>query len=167
MPLNAAATKRRLPSGLNDKPWIWPRVSSVESPVGSRRFPCSSTTTTEQQPCFVQQVVAIGFVAHGADLQRDDATVLAVERLDGPVGQTQLVFRDADARHPRTEVDDEPPVVTPRELDVLVSLCRPVLAHRFTEPASIKTIAAELSVSEAAVKQDMTNLFAKFGCRST
>jgi len=80
------------------------------------------------------------------------------------IGHTQLVFRDADARHPRTEVDDEPPTVTPRERDVLVSLCRPVLARdMFTEPASIKTIAGELSVSEAAVKQHMANLFAKFG----
>jgi len=32
----------------------------------------------------------------------------------------------------------------------------------FTEPASIKEVASELVVSEAAVKQHLVNLFAKF-----
>ena len=80
------------------------------------------------------------------------------------VGQTHLVFRDLDARHPATEVEDAPPNVTPREQDVLVSLCRPLLARdMFTEPASTRTIAGELFISEAAVKQHVANLFSKFG----
>jgi pSer/pThr/pTyr-binding forkhead associated (FHA) protein len=83
------------------------------------------------------------------------------------IGHTRLVFRDLDARHPPTEVEDAPPTVTARERDVLVSLCRPLLARdMFTEPASTRMIAGELFVSEAAVKQHLTNLFGKFGIPS-
>ena len=63
-----------------------------------------------------------------------------------------------------TSVVDEPPVLTRRERDVLVALCQPLLAgDPFTEPASIREIAAELVVSDAAVKQHLANLFVKFG----
>jgi hypothetical protein len=63
-----------------------------------------------------------------------------------------------------TSVVDEPPVLTRRERDVLVALCQPLLGgDPFTEPASIREIAAELVVSDAAVKQHLSNLFEKFG----
>jgi len=80
------------------------------------------------------------------------------------VGQTRLLFRSTnDAAASRTETEDAPPVLTGRERDVLVVLCRPLLARDlFTEPASIKEIASELVVSEAAVKQHLANLFDKF-----
>ncbi len=80
------------------------------------------------------------------------------------VGQTRLLFRSTDdAVASRTETDDAPPALTARERDVLVVLCRPLLARDlFTEPASIKEIATELVVSEAAVKQHLANLFDKF-----
>ena len=46
---------------------------------------------------------------------------------------------------------------------MLVVLCRPLLARDlFTEPASIRAIAAELVVSEAAVKQHLVNMYDKF-----
>ncbi len=49
------------------------------------------------------------------------------------------------------------------ERDVLVALCRPLLTgDAFTEPASIRAIAAELVVSEAAVKQHLSRLYVKF-----
>lgn len=55
------------------------------------------------------------------------------------------------------------PQLTPRERDVLEALCRPVLSGTaYTEPASIREIAAELFVSEAAVKQHLLRLFDKF-----
>jgi pSer/pThr/pTyr-binding forkhead associated (FHA) protein len=81
------------------------------------------------------------------------------------VGRSRLLFRStADAVAPRTEVDEEAPTLTARERDVLVVLCRPLLARDlFTEPASIREIATELVVSEAAVKQHLANLFDKFG----
>lgn len=80
------------------------------------------------------------------------------------VGQTRLLFRSTDdALASRTETEDAPPALTARERDVLVVLCRPLLARDlFTEPASIKEIASELVVSEAAVKQHLANLFDKF-----
>jgi predicted component of type VI protein secretion system len=80
------------------------------------------------------------------------------------LGQTRLVFRDPHARDPATEVEDAPPAITSRERDVLVALCLPLLARdMFTEPASTRAIAGQLVVSEAAVKQHLTNLYSKFG----
>ena len=59
--------------------------------------------------------------------------------------------------------DPQPPRLTQRERDVLVALCRPLLSgDAFTEPASIRAIAAELVVSEAAVKQHLSRLYDKF-----
>ena len=81
------------------------------------------------------------------------------------IGRSRLLFRSsADAAASRTENEDAPPALTARERDVLVVLCRPLLARDlFTEPASIKEIAAELVVSDAAVKQHLVNLYDKFG----
>jgi DNA-binding CsgD family transcriptional regulator len=80
------------------------------------------------------------------------------------VGRTRLLFRNSsDVGHTATEADAETPVLTPRERDVLVVLCRPLLDRDlFTEPASIKDVASTLVVSEAAVKQHLANLYVKF-----
>src|SRR5205085_3985988 len=80
------------------------------------------------------------------------------------IGRTRLLFRNStDVGHSATESDVDAPPLTPRERDVLVVLCRPLLARDlFTEPASIKEVAADLVVSEAAVKQHLMNLYAKF-----
>ena len=59
--------------------------------------------------------------------------------------------------------DRATPSLTPRERDVLVALCRPVLAaDMFTEPASTHQIAETLDVSEAAVRQHLVHLYDKF-----
>ena len=81
------------------------------------------------------------------------------------VGRTRMLFRDAnDLGRTVTETDEGAPRLTPRERDVLVLLCKPLLARdQFTEPSSIKEIAAELVVSDAAVKQHLQNLYDKFG----
>jgi pSer/pThr/pTyr-binding forkhead associated (FHA) protein len=81
------------------------------------------------------------------------------------VGQTRLVFRDPlTATGAVTEGEEGPPDLTPRERDVLVALCRPLLARDlFTEPASTRAIADELVITQAAVKQHLANLFDKFG----
>jgi hypothetical protein len=53
--------------------------------------------------------------------------------------------------------------LTRRELDVLVSLCRPALSEdAFVSPASPKEIAGDLVVTEAAVKQHLLRLYVKF-----
>jgi FHA domain len=56
------------------------------------------------------------------------------------------------------------PELTRREKEILVALCRPLVSGDvFREPASIRQIAAELVVTEAAVKQHMARLYDKFG----
>lgn len=55
------------------------------------------------------------------------------------------------------------PDLTRRELQVLISLCRPALQQdAFVAPASAHDIAAELVVTEAAVKQHLLRLYQKF-----
>jgi pSer/pThr/pTyr-binding forkhead associated (FHA) protein len=81
-------------------------------------------------------------------------------------GTARLFFRvnePVTSGH-RTETTDPVPELTRRERDVLVQLCRPVLAGDvFTEPASSREIAEALVVTEAAVKQHLLNLYVKFG----
>jgi len=81
------------------------------------------------------------------------------------IGETRLLFRDpTGAVQPETDVENAPPPLTARERDVLIALCLPLLARdMFTEPASTRTIADELVISDAAVKQHLANLFGKFG----
>jgi FHA domain len=55
------------------------------------------------------------------------------------------------------------PELTRRELDVLISLCRPALSQdAFITPATPREIAGDLVVTEAAVKQHLLRLYAKF-----
>ena len=52
--------------------------------------------------------------------------------------------------------------LTRRETDVLVALCRPLLSDDvIAQPASVKEIASELVVTEAAVKQHLLHLYDK------
>src|SRR3954466_8531675 len=70
------------------------------------------------------------------------------------IGRTRLLFRNSnDVGRSVTEAEAASPVVTKREREGLGGLCRPLLDRDlFTEPASIKEIASDLVVSEAAVK---------------
>lgn len=82
------------------------------------------------------------------------------------VGETTLVFRfPGEVRDVgSTDTAQGRPNLTRRERDVLLALCRPVLGGDvFTEPASIREIARELGVTEAAVKQHLIHLYDKFG----
>jgi hypothetical protein len=72
----------------------------------------------------------------------------------------------------RHEIDEQPtevrrgnaPDLTRRESEVLTALCRPALSQEaFVAPATAREIAAELVVTEAAVKQHLLRLYAKFG----
>ena len=81
------------------------------------------------------------------------------------LGRLRMSFR-GPARGAKTAAIAPPPRLTQRERDVLVALCRPLLTgDAFTEPASIRTVAAELVVSEAAVKQHLSRLYDKFDVR--
>jgi hypothetical protein len=64
---------------------------------------------------------------------------------------------EADLRRPAA------PELTRRERDVVVSLCRPALSDEaFAVPATAHQIAADLVVTEAAVKQHLLRLYQKF-----
>ena len=81
------------------------------------------------------------------------------------LGATRLVYRgDQPSGGARSTQASEPaPELTRREREVLVVLCRTVLAgEAFTEPASIREIADVLVVTEAAVKQHLAHLYDKF-----
>jgi pSer/pThr/pTyr-binding forkhead associated (FHA) protein len=81
------------------------------------------------------------------------------------LGRARLVFcgQVSPSGNP-TEAVVERPTITAREHDVLVALCRPLAnGDIFTEPASVREMAAELSVSENAIKLHLANLATKFG----
>jgi hypothetical protein len=81
------------------------------------------------------------------------------------VGATRLVLRGPnDDGMGATVTAEAAPTLTRRERDVLVSLCRPLLGgSAFNRPATIKEIASDLIVSDAAVKAHLINLYDKFG----
>lgn len=81
------------------------------------------------------------------------------------VGGVRLVARleDQAVREDETVVAESGPDLTRREREVLIALCRPMFSGEvFREPASIRQIAAELYVTDAAVKQHLSRLYDKF-----
>lgn len=83
------------------------------------------------------------------------------------VGKSRLMYWEVSGKIDEETVaaspQDVPPRLTPRELDVLMVLCRPLVSDNpFPEPVSVKQMAGELFVSEAAVKQHLQNLYDKF-----
>jgi pSer/pThr/pTyr-binding forkhead associated (FHA) protein len=87
------------------------------------------------------------------------------------IGSSRLVFwktRDADEGPVGEETEAAtsvipPPRLTPRELEVLQLLCRPFVSDDpFPEVASVRRMAGELFVTEAAVKQHLQHLYDKF-----
>src|SRR5215471_728856 len=63
-----------------------------------------------------------------------------------------------DAEPPRSAA----PELTRRELDVIAALCRPAMSDdAFVAPATAREIAADLVVTEAAVKQHLLRLYTK------
>ncbi|MGH9041327.1 MAG: FHA domain-containing protein [Acidimicrobiia bacterium] len=81
------------------------------------------------------------------------------------LGNSRLTFFTVgDDDSEVTAVAEGPPVVTRRERDLLLALCRPLLeGEAFAPPAGIRQMAGELFVSEAAVKFHLANLYDKFG----
>jgi pSer/pThr/pTyr-binding forkhead associated (FHA) protein len=90
------------------------------------------------------------------------------------LGKCRLVFQQMrqsdEPLDEATMVPDAaqlPPRLTRREVDVLMVLCRPLVSDDpFPEPASVRRMAGELYVTEAAVKQHLQNLYDKFSIPS-
>jgi pSer/pThr/pTyr-binding forkhead associated (FHA) protein len=85
------------------------------------------------------------------------------------LGSTEIVFRvPTPERTEHTEPVGRAPDLTPRERDVLRALCRPLVGHDlFCEPASLREMAAELNVSDDAVKKHLAKLYEKFDIPET
>lgn len=81
------------------------------------------------------------------------------------LGETLLTYRATVApESPTTEGAAPAPTLTRRERDVVAALCRPLAEGSIlTEPASVATIAAELVLTDSAVKKHLANLYDKFG----
>jgi hypothetical protein len=89
----------------------------------------------------------------------DEGDVLSFGVARGRIGGIPAEDIAADAELRRAAV----PELTRRELDVLTSLCRPALSDEaFATPATAHDIAADLVVTEAAVKQHLLRLYQKF-----
>jgi hypothetical protein len=67
-----------------------------------------------------------------------------------------------DENHEAEHLRSSAPELTRREVDVIASLCRPALSEdAFVAPATAREIAADLVVTEAAVKQHLLRLYTK------
>lgn len=123
----------------------------------------------------------LGFAWSIRDLGSRNGTYLNGERISAErvlrsgdevrIGKSRLIFwevRDAgdgrlDEETVTAQAAEAPPRLTRRELDVLIVLCRPLVSDDpFPEPASVRRMAGELYVTEAAVKQHLQNLYDKF-----
>ncbi len=89
-----------------------------------------------------------------------DGDVLAFGGLRARIGGILPATADDDTQELRRSTS---PDLTRREVEVLTSLCRPALQQdAFVAPATAREIADELVVTEAAVKQHLLRLYAKF-----
>ena len=87
------------------------------------------------------------------------------------VGKSRLVFWEIQEADETTAGEatvsvapaQPAPRLTRREVEVLVVLCRPLVSDDpFPEAVSVRQMAQELFVTEAAVKQHLQNLYDKF-----
>jgi hypothetical protein len=80
------------------------------------------------------------------------------------LGSSRMVFRDdRPADLGTTATAKPPPRLTPREREILIALCGPLLGgDPFNQPATIRQLAEQFVVTEAAVKFHFTNLYDKF-----
>ena len=102
---------------------------------------------------------------HGGQRPAAHLVAAAAPERRGPAGTGPVgVLRQPSAGGNPTDAVIERPPITAREHDVLVVLCRPLAnGDVFTEPATVREMAAALTVSENAVKLHLANLTAKFG----
>jgi pSer/pThr/pTyr-binding forkhead associated (FHA) protein len=156
--------------------------------LGGQRVTLGKLATSEislDQDPTVSRVHAVlenfGFAWSIKDLGSRNGTYVNGERISAErilrsgdelrLGNTRLTFWQA-AQIDKAKADDNTesyerrpvrPRLTPRELDVVMALCRPLDSDDpFAQPASIQQMACELFVTEAAIKQHLQNLYDKF-----
>lgn len=123
----------------------------------------------------------LGFAWSVRDLGSRNGTYLNGEKLSAErvlrsrdelrFGKTRLIFWEVKDGDEMTAGEatvavaptQVPPPLTRRELEVLVVLCRPLVSDDpFPTAATVREMAQELFVSEAAIKQHLQNLYDKF-----
>jgi DNA-binding CsgD family transcriptional regulator len=135
-------------------------------------LPLTHDPTVSRVHAVLEQVASRWYVR---DLGSRNGTFVNGERIWGErplrsgdeirVGQVRLVARigDAGGEEDATIGAEAAPNLTRREREILLALCRPMVsAGVFREPASVRQIASELVVTEAAVKQHLSRLYDKF-----
>lgn len=96
---------------------------------------------------------AVHLLASGDELRMGERTTLVFHALTSSA-------RDRS----QTQTARGVPDLTPAERRVLLCLCSPVLdGDAFTPPATVPMIAAQLCVTDSAVKQQLGRLYLKFG----
>ncbi|MBV9283657.1 MAG: FHA domain-containing protein [Acidimicrobiia bacterium] len=160
----------------------------VWGPAGARLVPLSSDRTTIGRApsndvaidadATVSKLHAV-LVRYGdeyavRDVGSSNGTFLNGERVVSEIrlrpgdeiraGETRLVFRaQGGAELEATAAAEGPPRLTRREQEVLIALCRPMASGAaFAQPATVKHLAEEFVVSEAAIKAHLANLYDKF-----
>ncbi|BDX34373.1 hypothetical protein TUM20985_49200 [Mycobacterium antarcticum] len=167
---------------------IWKPSGRQLMPLGADRVTVGKSTTnlvSLDHDSTVSRVHAVlerlGFAWSIRDVGSRNGTYLNGEKISAErilrsgdelrVGKTRLVFWDVREGEEATAGQETvsvaptqpPPRLTPRELEVLVVLCRPLVSgDPFPEAVSVRQMAQELFVSEAAVKQHLQNLYDKF-----
>lgn len=164
------------PSGRELVPLSGPRVTLGKAPTNAIALDHDETVSR------VHAVLEnLGFAWSIRDLGSRNGTYLNGERISAErvlrsgdevrLGKSRLVFWEVkdggtgklDEETVTAQEVEAPPRLTRRELDVLIVLCRPLVSDDpFPEPASVRRMAGELYVTEAAVKQHLQNLYDKF-----
>lgn len=94
---------------------------------------------------------SVHLLAAGDEIRLGERTAVQFHTINGPDDRSE------------TETASPAPELTPGERRVLLCLCSPILdGDAFTPPATVQAIAAELVVTESAVKQQLGRLYLKF-----
>jgi len=164
----AAYLERRTPTGIEMSPLADKELAMGTAPENSVVFDDPTVSHLHA----VLERFGGGWTVR--DLGSRNGTFVNGQRISGSralrdgdeirVGETSLLFHAPRAERKSTRAAEPAPDLTRRERDVLRALCRPLASGDvFTEPASMARIAAELVVTEEAVKQHLRNLYGKFG----
>jgi len=159
------------------KEWVFPHADIMMiggAPTNTLVLPDRSQKVSQYHAAIVR-APGPGECYFIRDLGSRNGTFVNGERIMGDrvvragdeirLGKTRCSLRDqAQGPATLTETVQAPPDLTRREREVLLALCRPVFSEDvFTEPAATREIAAELFVTDAAVKQHLMHLYDKFG----
>jgi hypothetical protein len=96
-----------------------------------------------------------GRLVQGSRILRDNDTIT--------IGRATFHYREGESSGRSTQPVEPAPLLTPKEQEVLVELCRPYFEGAvFAEPPSVREIADAMYVGEAAVKAHLEHLYEKF-----